>query len=332
MRASPELMRAKPQLSSWMLAAALLGALSCATPSRDAPLAPAATSKPAAELSTPRRFVQRPGERDGFVEAQLPDDWRLAHAQASVTPLFDGLGVGLQRAGLFLGDDLLVPAADGRLIASASDNHLIVALHERVELLAPVLEQAAETRGEVWDGHANLYIDPDMQVGDLVDTIYTLGRSGFMSYQLAVTTDDHGEDAIRRGVLISPPKFYRTSESQRVIVDVTELFVALTSTEVTVARRRPGNVEIIEHFDRDEQAMARLTTLAAQEAERLRMIGSPVPRTVVFSAISTVTIGSLLEAMVAVSGPDCDSRRVGLNGGDPNACHFTTRVFEAGRG
>ena len=322
-------MRADPKLSSWMLAAALLGALSCATPSRDVSLTPTTTSEP----SSPRRFVQRPGESDGFVEAQLPDDWHLAHAQAGSAPLFDGLGVGLQRAGLFLGDDLLVPAADGRLIASAIDEHLILALHERVELLAPALAQAAETRGEVWDGHANLYMDPDMQVGDLVDTMYTLGRSGFMSYQFAVTTDDHGADAIRRGVLVSPPKFYRTSEGQRVIVDVTELFVALTSTKVTVARRRSGNFEIIEHFDRDEQAMARLTTLAAQEAERLRMVGAPGPRTAVFRAISTVTIGSLIEAMVAVSGPDCDFLdELGLDGSDPNACHFAMRVFEAGQG
>src|SRR5690606_21416441 len=117
---------------------------------------------------------------------KLPPQWRVPEGGTGTTPLLEGLGLALQRDGLYLGNERLVAADGGILDPSAIENHLIAALDERLETLAPALAREAENRGASWLGHANVYLDPDMRVGALSHLLFTLGRHHFVHYGLAV--------------------------------------------------------------------------------------------------------------------------------------------------
>src|SRR5690606_5085945 len=114
--------------------------------------------------------------------------WRLAHVSAGATPLADGLAIGLQREGLTFGDE-----ASG-IDPSAVKGHVITGLNERLDMLSNTPD------------HANLYLDPDAPMRDLVNVMYTLGRHGVRSYQLAVVRRLH-EPVVRFGLSLHPPVF-----------------------------------------------------------------------------------------------------------------------------
>jgi hypothetical protein len=272
-----------------------------------------------------RRFVQRPHAVAGFVTAQLPLHWRLVDVGAT-PPLFDGLGVALQREGLFVGDDLLVPMLEGALLRSAIGNHVIFALDERVEFLALALQQEAANRGEEWTGHANLYLDPDVRVGDLVDTIYTLGKHGFISYGFAVTPHSHaqiGDTLVESGLLVSPPKF--VAGQQPAPPEGYFTLVVYLGLEQVVLGRQTQATEWVELLAWSPSTMTELERHASDLARQLEQVGFYAPdRLAVVTADPRMSVEAMLQAMSAVVGSTCDFSP------DTGPCHFPMLVIEAG--
>jgi hypothetical protein len=272
---------------------------------------PETQSTVGSEPSPSPRFVQRSAENPAFVVAQLPPSWRLVPVESGATPLWFGLGVAIQREGLFLGDELLVPASDGRLLDNAIDHHTVLALAERVELLAPALRLEAETCGEVWDGHVNLYLDPDTEFADLVDTMYTLGRAGFSDYQLAVASHD-AAGLVSLGVPLSPPKFVVLREGEEAPPKPEALGVFVGVEALLVARRVDGKMNIVAELAWDDATMAKLAEHVEHAAATLDFKGGPA--TAVFSADNTMSVAPLITAMALTRA------------------HFEYLILEAGSG
>lgn len=267
------------------------------------------------------RFVQRPAEVEGFVVATLPPTWRVGTATAGVTPIYDGLGVALQRDGLFLGSERMVAVSDGQLERSAIVSHLLVPLDEHLKVVLPALKT---DYGDGF-GHANLYVDPDMLVGDLVDVIYTLGRNEFFSYHFAVA---NGGDPIHLGFLVSPPIINKMVPEG---FQLLELLVNITADGVQAGRRVDGQATTWEPlWPWAEQPMVQLERVATEFAAEHPHVGPKRPRIATFTAETQLPVARLFEAMNATSGRDCRYMDLwNFEGGDPRRCHFAERIFQA---
>ena len=267
----------------------------------------AAAPEPRTELAV-ERFNQRPGSSDGYVEAVIPSRWRLAQVSTGVTPLADGLAIGLQREGLIFGDE-----ASG-IDPSAVWGHIIVALDKRLDTLSTT------------PNHANLYLDPDAPMRDVINIMYTLGRHGVRSYQLAVDRRLH-QPAVRFGLMLRPPLF--VADPSGPTPDHFQLIVAVRADGVHVGRRPsgPDGVNIakfeptvwVAKFAWGVQTMTELERLAVE-------IASEQPTAVVFSVEPELPVARLFEAMEAATGTctmveDDDGTR---------HCRFIDRGIEVG--
>jgi hypothetical protein len=308
-----------------------------------APAEPAAVEppapQPAAVEPTPvkpastKPLVQHPAKVEGFIMATLPPHWRLSFAPAGATPLIEGVAVALQRDGLHLGNEHLVGQLpiEGRLDRSAIADHLVVPLAERAEILAPGLIERAEARDQVWDGHVNLYLDPDALVGDLVDVVYTLGRHGFGHYQIASSptrADAIGTQWVEYGLEFEPPKYV---QGGTMLAEPVQVVVMLTEVGVEFGLQIDGG-EITWYgiWTWDREPMQELERLAADFAHGPAMAEAKGERTIVFIAEPRLRVGLLIEAMNAASGSACtfvDAWK--FEGGDPKRCHFVDRVLQA---
>ena len=325
---------------SWTLA--LAGTLVlCACPSKSGSTettTPGETTTPSSEAQASPKpqptFVQNRGEYEGLIVAQIPPTWTLVPVEGGgVLPLRDGLAVALQPEGLFLGNELLVPAVDGRLLASAVDRHLILALHERAEQLAPALQGDAELRGEEWDRHVNLYLHPEVRFGDLVDTMYTLGQAGFAEYQFAVASRD-AAGLVTHGLDISPPKYAPLPAGGEPPPKPADFRVYLAERALYVARRPAGAVsnEMIDELAWDDTTMAKLEAHAKAEAAAMRATDVPA-RVVVASADNSMPFASLATALATVIGTRCDAADLlEFEGANPLDCHLQMIIIEAGSG
>jgi hypothetical protein len=280
-------------------------------------------------------FVQRMTANEGFVEANIPPDWRLSPDGPGSTPLFEGVPLALQRDGLFLGDERLVAVTDGWLDRSAIERHVIGPLFEQAQEIAARLETAAAARDLVWDGHAILYAHPDTPMGDIVDVVYTLGRHGFMSYQFALAPSVELSHLVERqvinvGIHLDPPKFVKGTPSP----EGTTMVVFLANDGMHVGHRPNGPTEPT--WDAlltwDANTMAELERHAAQFVAEHPPVEGEQHHKAVFMADPEMPVGRLIEAMIAASGRDCRYQDVwGTKLGDRKRCHIAQRILEAGR-
>lgn len=295
---------------------------------------------PSIAPAEPERFVQRPTS-GSFVEASVPSHWRLAFLGAGGSiPLLDGVGLSLQREGLFLDDELLVPSGEGVLPREAIDRHRIMVLDERMKTLAPALQQSAEAQGEAWIGHANFYLDPEIPVADVVDLIYTLGINGFADYQLAVARepgDTVGGQPVGFGLPFSPPKFARLpagTEPEPRPEGSFSLDVRLHQDGIHVGKRGTeisATTEWIAALAWDAQPLAELEALAGRLIAELRRVDPNAVPLATFRADPALPIVRMMEAMVASAGNDCDVHDIlELDGGSLDDCSFYYFIVEAG--
>lgn len=267
---------------------------------------------------------------------QLAEHLTLPRSAVS-EPMAMGPVVVITDAGVFFAGRRVAKIAYGVILDrdTKADAHLIPALQEP---LRRALEDPKATQG---DGRSRgwkpvgLFADADTPFGILLDVLYTSGRAGAVSYQIAVDRPGkplkEGSDVLQ---MAPPLAMNGLSEQEQALLDPkTRLIMEVSPTEVRVGRHVPlvparsAWLERVNLEGDRKAAMKRITALARETIAGEHWFVKDLP-TVHFSADPYVPLELLIAVLAAATGPDCTVEAV--RDADRSRCLFSGRVVHGG--
>lgn len=283
-------------------------------------------SKPKSDLGLDAPFEQKViDEQTRAVQATLPGNWEVPVTGAVPEFLWEGNALALQPSGVYLDGELVAKVKDGQIVEHEVHNHEIEGLTTRLRQRGDALKNAAEQRGEQWDGKANLYLHPQMRIGDLVSLIYTANRSSHYDYAIAVGGRP-SDRSITGGMTISPPRIGQVGDPGYGPLYAFDLKFHVTEETIEV-----GWWDDKTTWDRSiPRDGNELDVLHKYAKAKYAELGFPKLPLVIGVADPGRTVHELVGAYRAVGGPNCDQKAFySTEGGEGSACMFALRIIEA---
>lgn len=267
---------------------------------------------------------------------QLAEHLTLPRSAVS-EPMAMGPVVVITGEGIFFAGRRVAKIAYGVILDrdTKADAHLIPALQEplRRALQDPETTQG-KGRSRGWRP-VGLFADADTPFGILLDVLYTSGRAGAVSYQIAV---DRPGEPLKEGsdvLQMAPPLAMKGlgAREQALLDPKTRLIMEVSPTEVRVGRHVPLVPERSAWLDRvslegdRKAAMKRITALARATIAGEHWFVKDLP-TVHFSVDPYVPLELLIAVLAAATGPDCTVKA--FSAADRSRCLFSGRVVYGG--
>lgn len=278
-----------------------------------APAAPPAAARPWTEVVLHRTA---PGART--VRAEYNFDKRIGlPGSRLIEPMVDGAVVLMTMDAIYFDGEQVAGLLGGAVRGSDVQNHLIVDLHTG---LSRVQEHE----------HVVVFADASSSLDPLVDVLYTAGRAGATSYQLAVVPTSGPRPDRSDAITIQPPKY--SAGAPELYGFDGALVVNLGPGQVVVGRRLAGDKGPAKPLEtlalsEDPKALERLEALARDVARELRGPAGAFPL-VVMGVRSGVTLQSAVDVYDAVAGPQCTPEARAA--GDRTRCIFLERTLQWG--